>query len=75
MIKILITILITIILCLFVAWMLSKKWRAKNIILTRDVLRAIFRIVGQPKSETDLMRIMVRLKNPKEKQHRKEENK
>lgn len=71
MIKILITILITIILCLFVAWMLSKKWRAKNIILTRDVLRAIFRIVGQPKSETDLMRIMVRLKNPKEKQHEK----
>lgn len=71
MIKILITILITIILCLFVAWMLSKKWRAKNIILTRDVLRAIFRIVGQPKSETDLMRIMVRLKNPKDKQHEK----
>lgn len=67
MITILITILITIILCLFVAWLMSRKWRSNNIILTRDVLRAIFRIVGQPKSETDLMRIMARLKNPKDK--------
>lgn len=71
MITILITIISTILLCIFIAWMLSKKWRAKNIILTRDVLRAIFRIVGQPKSETDLMRIMARLKNPKDKHHGK----
>lgn len=67
MITILITIISTIILCIFVAYLLSRKWRSNNIILTRDVLRAIFRIVGQPKSETDLMRIMVRLKNPKDK--------
>jgi len=67
MITILITFISTIILCIFVAYMLSRKWRANKIILTRDVLRAIFKIVGQPKSETDLMRIMARLKNPKEK--------
>lgn len=68
MIKILITIISTILLCIFVAWMLSRKWRANNIILTRDVLRVIFKIVGQPKSETDLMRIMARLKKTKDKQ-------
>lgn len=66
MIKILITIISTIILCIFVAYMLSRKWRANKIILTRDVLRAIFRIVGKPQSETDLLRIMERLKKPKD---------